>query len=503
MPAAKQIRVTPTHRVAYDAVPLLTIFTVLVMLIPARWVVPGLGAAGRPASLFAIGLFVLWCFLRLLPDVRTEKAIWRWVLFIDGAVVAITYALAHDRGLTSAESLSADRAILTLVATAGVVLMASEGLPSRAHVDRLTKRITYIAGAVAAIGLFQFVTKLDPYGNIRFPGLSLNTEIANLSTRGSNDLVRVKSSMDHPIEFAVTMALVLPLSIHHALHELNQTLRRRRFALASLIFSASLLAVSRTAVLAVGVSAGVLLWAWSARTRWRALGAAMAMLVVLRALVPGLFGTMFSLFTNWSTDASVTGRTEDYGVVGGYVGERPWFGRGVGTFLPDQYQVLDNAYLQRTVTTGYLGLSTLVLIFATGAMLALVAAKTSATNQARHHSVALLATFGVAAATCATFDFFFFPAATATLNLSLGSIAALGKHRASIEPQGLTIVPEPVLLRPSLRAELTRRPWWHRFDPDLGAELVSRGLFHNYARRPASRRQASMSATTTPARSRS
>ena len=77
--------------------------------------------------------------------------------------------------------------------------------------------------------------------------------------------------------------------------------------------------------------------------------------------MPGLLGTLRSLFLHASSDPSVKGRTNDYTVVFQYVGERPWFGRGPGTFLPGRYILLDNQFLGALVATGVVGVIARVL----------------------------------------------------------------------------------------------------------------------------------------------
>ena len=74
----------------------------------------------------------------------------------------------------------------------------------------------------------------------------------------------------------------------------------------------------------------------------------------------GLVGTIISLFTGLSSDPSIAGRTDDYAVVGKFISESPWFGRGFGTFLPKEYFILDNQYLGSIVETGYVGLGALL-----------------------------------------------------------------------------------------------------------------------------------------------
>ena len=84
---------------------------------------------------------------------------------------------------------------------------------------------------------------------------------------------------------------------------------------ALLIFVGCFMSVSRSAVIVVAVSFIVLLLGWPRRWRIRALLIMPFAVVGLRLAVPGLVGTLISLFKNVVNDPSVSGRTNDYGVV--------------------------------------------------------------------------------------------------------------------------------------------------------------------------------------------
>ncbi len=110
---------------------------------------------------------------------------------------------------------------------------------------------------------------------------------------------------------------------------------------------------------------------------------ALAGLVAFSGVVPGLLGTIKSSFTNLGNDPSVEGRTDDYDIVFTYIGNRPWFGRGPGTFLPSRYIVLDNEALYTLVTIGYVGLVAVIALFVA---MALIARKVSRNGEGRRHA---------------------------------------------------------------------------------------------------------------------
>lgn len=452
-----------SHGDHLDAVGALTAYIALVFFVPSQWVVPGLGAAGRPASLFGLGLFALWAVAKVLPDVARRRSPVRWFLLAYALSVLTSYSLAYDRGLQNAEALAADRALIALVSQAGVILITAEGLPTLRHIYRLGCRLSMMSSVVAVAAVIQFVFKFDLFAALRFPGLVLNTDINTLTVRGSGGLVRVKGSMLHPIEFGVAMGMLLPIVLHFALHEPKKERRRVWLAMAGLHAAGSAMAVSRSAVLASATAGAVLFWAWSPVTRVKALLAGAGFAVLVRGVVPGLLGTILSLFNNWNQDPSIQGRTNDYSIIGGYIFDRPFFGRGPDTFIPTLYLVLDNAYLLGVVNMGFVGLGALVLLMFSGIGLARLCYRRSRSNTARHLAIALTGTIAVALTTSATFDLFSFPTVTSLLVLSIGCSAALAQPlhdtEASFAPPGL--------LRPSFRAGYPRVPWWHRFDPEL------------------------------------
>ncbi len=55
------------RRVDLDATTVLTIFLVFLTLVPARYVVPALGAAGTPAAVIALGSGYWWLLERVAP----------------------------------------------------------------------------------------------------------------------------------------------------------------------------------------------------------------------------------------------------------------------------------------------------------------------------------------------------------------------------------------------------------------------------------------------------
>ena len=156
------------------------------------------------------------------------------------------------------------------------------------------------------------------------------------------------------------------------------------------------------------------------------LASSVLFLAAFHTVVPGLLGTLRSLFANYKNDPSVQGRTSDYTVVFHYLGQRPWFGRGPGTFIPSRYIVLDNQILGQLVSLGVIGLAALILLFVTALAAARWMAKSpKLPEEDRHLAAALAATVAAGFVTSFTFDSLAFPIFAGTLFLAFGAIGAL------------------------------------------------------------------------------
>lgn len=445
----------------YDALTLLTLMLGLVFVLPARFVFAPLGAAGRPAVLFAAGLSLLWALALLqrpehgphhdgVPRRRVQPV--RWVVGVYLAAQLATYAVGFDRGLSQAEANSADRWLILNVSLAGLALFAADGLSARAHVDALLRRLTWLAGVVAGIGGLQFVAGIDLTPYLRLPGLSANRQLIGIGERGDG-FSRVAGTASHYIEFGVVLAMALPIAIHYAMFARTKGQRQRRWLLVALLGSAVPFAVSRSGVLAAAVALGGLAVVWPWRTRLNALVVGLLALVAYRLVQPGLLGTIRSLFTNAENDPSVQGRTDDYAIVGPMIAERPWLGRGAGTFIPERYILLDNQFLNSLVSSGLLGLAALLILLAGGHWLARAVRLRGADQETRHLAQALAATLLVAMASSATFDSFSFTGFTCMVFLLLGVIGALWRLDRTTPHRPLQAgQPEDRLVAPPLMA---------------------------------------------------
>lgn len=379
---------------------LLPALAVLVaFVLPARLVVGALGAAGRPSVILGFGLAMAWLLAQLQGSGRTAPSgPLRLLLALFWASTLTSYALGFDRGMTVAEASSADRALIVAVSASGLMLAVAEGVKDRADVYRVLKTVVVGATFMAAIGLLQ-VFGLDLVPLIRLPGLDYNAPLIGISERGSGGFPRVAGTSGHYIEFGTVAGLALPLAVH-----LGRRLGGRWWVPVAALAVALPFSVSRTSFLALGLAMGVLVLAWSWRTRTNAAVVGAGVVVGFQVLQPGLLGTIKALFLGASTDPSVIGRTDDYPITSTYIAERPFFGRGPGTFIPEQYLILDNQMLGTILNTGYVGLAALLALVLGAGLAARAAARASGDPDDRELSFAVAGVVAGAVMTSLTFD---------------------------------------------------------------------------------------------------
>lgn len=400
-------------------------FVIMSGLLQPRLVVPGLGAAGRPAALFALFMLVLWSFTRLLPAEHNDGSTrLRRSLVVYFLIFLAAMAAGIDRGLPGIEQRSMDRAFLVTLGFGAVILIAEEGLRTIDEVERVLSWAVAVGAIGAIVGVIQFIG-LDLSAYIRLPGLTLNSPPSEILTRGAVQYRRVRGLTLHPIEYGVHLAMLLPVALHLAMTRPDWT-RLRWFAVA-LLAAGIPLSISRSGVLALAVAMGVYVIGFTWRQRANAAVLAVVGTMAFMIVTPGLLGTIRSLFLNASNDNSVAGRTGDYGVVGDLISERPLLGRGPGTYIPEEYRTLDNQYLATLLESGWLGLGALLLVVATAIGTAVRLTRRSITPRLRSLTRALGAGVAVAPVVFATFDALGHPVFAGTLVVMIGCLAALDR----------------------------------------------------------------------------
>jgi O-antigen ligase len=302
--------------------------------------------------------------------------------------------------------------------------VAVDGITSRARLRRLIDRIATAGAGLACLGILQFFTSIDIRPWFKLPFLSVNGDLQLIFINGRSGFNRVAGTTDHPIEFSAVLAMILPIALHLAFHA-DPTRKRSAWVRVALIGGAVPLSVSRTGMLGLAVGGAVLFAAWPARRRWQLILLSPVLAVGLRLLVPGLVGSIGSLFLSIQSDTSFTGRTDDYAIAGRLFSQAPFFGRGWGTVLPDRYVLLDNQLLKTLLEGGLLALVALLALFAVGIGAARGSYHRAPDAETKDLGQSLTATIAIGLVTFVTFDAFAFATVPSTLFLVIGCAGAL------------------------------------------------------------------------------
>lgn len=399
-------------------------YLVALYAIPGDLIVRPLGAAGTPAQIIGIGLIAWWLTASLLIPPSHGPAPAAWPLLLFACAILTSYVVGMSRPILSGiEANSSDRALLSLAAWCGVALVFTDGVGTPDRLERLLKGVAVAGVIIALLGMLQFFFAIDLARIIRIPGLSANGAIGQLFDRSGYR--RVSATTSHPIEFGVVLAAILPLAIHNARFAPSLMAARRWWIGVGVIAVALPMSVARSAILGGAIAFIILFPTWPTALKRRSIIAGVAGAIGMSALVPGLLGTIKSLFLNAGSDPSAQGRTADYAPVLEYVRESPLFGRGVGTFIPDLYRTLDNQYLGTLVEAGVVGLAaTLGLLGATAGQCLRVRHRTTK-PEIRDLALSLLAGVTVIAVNAATFDAFAFPVCVGTLFVLIGAASCM------------------------------------------------------------------------------
>ncbi|QSR32552.1 hypothetical protein CFI00_19055 [Nocardioides sp. S5] len=428
------------------------LYAVLLLCIPSQLVFRPLGAPGTPANMLGMCALAWWLAATiggLNPVKRFTPT--RIAVGLLAATVLASYASGMVQGwyappdvrqatdefwtlvppsvgeTTGVMISAADRGLLSFAGWMGIVLMTAEGLRSWRDVELVVEWLVWLGAFVGAIGILQFTTGLNIASFFTIPGLSANSDFGGVDSRSV--LNRVSATAVHPIEYGVVLGGLLPLAAHRMIHRWGRPLA----ALPALvIFVGCFMSVSRSAVLVVGVAFIVLLVGWPARWRINALLTMPFAIVGLRLAIPGLVGTLISLFKNLANDPSISGRTSDYGVVFGVMADNPLLGRGLFTFVPRYYRIVDNQYLMFAVELGVIGLVA-VLLFLGGAFFQAVAARRRALQTSSQYlSLAVSASLLGIMVSFVTFDALAYPMASG-LTMTLVGLAGACWRLSTVE----------------------------------------------------------------------
>ncbi len=353
----------PRSSSGWDVVSVLTVFLVVGLAIPAPLIFKPLGGSGTPADLLGLGFLLWWGLAKLGTDSGVDRGRQPIRIALLGLVVAALASVAalFLRAASSGQEItSAYRGLVQIMALAGIALLAADGISSLERLHTLMHRFVAGVSLVASLGLLQWLTGYNPAATLSVPGLVRNVD---LTAQGRSDFTRVQSTTVHPIELASLLGITLPIAVVYALQAQDRRTKLVRWTEVAVIAAVLPLALARTGVIAalIGLLAIAMDWSW--RRRGRAAAVAGAAVVAMRLAVPGLVGTIISLFQQFGQDSSTTDREGRWQIAGHYFEMHPWFGRGLNTYYAATGLYFDNQYLGTATETGALGLVAWVLLF--------------------------------------------------------------------------------------------------------------------------------------------
>lgn len=418
----------------FDATSLLSVYVLLLIAIPSKLIIGPLGGAGTPAQIVGImgALWYLWHRFQRSIAVDAGSQPVRAAMGILAAAVLASYVAAMVRPIGDAEISTADLGLVSLLGWVGVVLVANDGIVSLDRLYALLRWIATLGGALATLGIAQFITGAPLIDVIQIPGLTVNQALSSVIARDGFN--RPAGTAVHPIEFGVVITMILPIALACAMAMKDRGWIRRWYPAAAIAVAIPL-SISRTALVGTLVCLIVLLPTWPKAARRRTLLAVGGLMIVLFVTLPGFLGTITGLFTGIASDTSAQSRTGSYGIAAEFIQRAPLFGRGFSTFLPS-YWILDNQYLGLLIETGIVGLASMAFLLAGGAIAALRSRRHTEDPVVREVGQALIASVACGAVSMALFDLLGFPMSAGVLFLMLGLCGALWRLVRQQAPTG-------------------------------------------------------------------
>lgn len=428
---------SPTRRTRaeqVDAVGWLTFYLILLLFVPSRLIFGPLGSAGAPSMLFGIDSLLVWFLLRIGAARSTPSGLQpiRIALLIFLLSVGISYALAMSGPMSSDEISPADVALLALASWSGTMLLSHDYIYDRKRLDTLVWRLCICGGLIAFVGIVQFVTRTTWVDQISIPGLTGSPGYA-LSTRGG--FPRPAGFATHPIEYGTLVTMILPLALHVGFNHIDRSFIVRWLPAAALAMLIPLTS-SRSAYLGAIIGLTFCMVGWAKERRIRVLALIAAGLAAMSVVTPNLLDSIIGLFSGAADDPSVASRTDSYSVGSEFIALHPWFGRGLGTFLPT-YIIFDNQYLLLLVTVGIVGTAAFIALGVTAVVTMIRLRYRVLDEGARDLAMALAAAVATGFACLFMFDAFAFPMTMGLLFLILGLGGALRRIEIA-NPNSLT-----------------------------------------------------------------
>lgn len=418
-----------------------------IFAMPANMVLKPLGAAGHVAMLLALGLFFFWgvSVLLGLHSSATARHPGRMALGVMLLATCVTYVLLYS-GLsgpsTGAGRASADRWVLLMAASAGLILVTAEVIKTTDHALIVVRALLRGAFFCCALAAIQFITRANPMETLQtfMVGFSDNGGNTTFQLRGG--LMRVAGTTFTPIELGVVASMALPLSVWRCIFDPVGRKWMHWCITGSLVFAIAA-TISRSGMIAATVAVLISIpflpkigkqWAWVIIP---------ASVTGLFVAVPGLVATLIGATRVSSDDPSISTRLNNYPRVEAMFLARPIGGTGPGTYMPENaLELLDNQYLNSAVGMGIIGVLAVVIYFTVPGLTTLQAARHAVDPSLRCLAGAVAGAALVAAPASASFDSLSFPvfALLYPLIVGLGGAVWMMVKNQSAHSQGVELL---------------------------------------------------------------
>jgi O-antigen ligase len=400
-----------------DAVAWLTFYLILLLFVPSRLIFGPLGSAGAPSILFGLDSLFVWFLLRIGATQTTPSGLQpiRIALLMFLLSAGISYLSAMSAPMSSDEISPADVALLAVASWSGTFLLSHDFIFDRKRLDTLIWRLCVCGGLIALLGIVQVLTRKVWVDQFSIPGLT-GSPAYGLNSRGG--FPRPVGFATHPIEFGTLIAMILPLALYVGFTHSGRRLIVRWLpagALAALVPLTS----SRSAYLGAAIGLVICMAGWSKARRLKVLGLIGVGIGAMSVVTPNLVSSIIGLFSGAGDDPSVESRTGSFALAIQFIEQKPWFGRGLGTFLP-KYRIFDNEYLLLLVTVGIIGTVAFLALGVTAFATLLSLRARIVDEGSRDLAMALAASCAAGFACLFMFDAFAFPMTMGLLFLVLG-----------------------------------------------------------------------------------
>jgi hypothetical protein len=402
----------------------LTIYLVLLYAVPSGMRITALGTLGSPALLWSFLGLLIWVAARIKNRV---PLIWGIglvpsAMLMFTVAVAMSYVVSMSRGTPLAEGETADSGLFRVIAWAGVLLVAQDGIRSWESLLTLVRRFALAGGLLGLLGLGQFVTGSTLLDWVSMPGMTNDSPIA---VHGRGFFTRASGTAYHPLEFGLVLCMTLPFALSLALLDRSRSWLLS-WAVITAIMAPITLSTSRSALVVLGVVFVLMFLGWPPRLRLiSAIGVAVCNVAVY-LLVPGMVTLVRQLFETIPVDPSTRSRVEAYDMAFHVAGGTPLFGRGFSTFVP-HYLILDNQLLLLLVEIGVVGVLSFLLVCIAGMVATLRARSPVADPLRRDIGQAIAVSITACLVTLAFFDGLSFPMVGGTLFLVIGLAGAYAR----------------------------------------------------------------------------